>query len=270
MSINNLIGGGRRRLMMACSKKEEIFIPTDGKLWCYCTIDEAGTYRISDGNDAWAQLEIDDQIVSSIYRDQYLSAGDHLIKFTLRNPTVLNAILRGIRLYSKVLVSDTVTTISDYCFYATDSANCTVVMDKTKITSIGTAAFFHSIFFFGDFDFPNLTSLGQLGDYYGIGRIKIKNLGSITSIPDSCFRGGTPIDKTFRLPATVTSIGSLAFYINSYDVIFICYATTPPTLGSQWVFRSPAAIYVPAGSVQAYQEAAGWSTYANKIQAIPE
>lgn len=46
---------------------------------------------------------------------------------------------------------------------------------------------------------------------------------------------------------------------------------TPPVLedDSLLVSSEKCQIYVPAGSVSAYQSASGWSRYAGKIQAIP-
>ena len=38
---------------------------------------------------------------------------------------------------------------------------------------------------------------------------------------------------------------------------------------SALVVNEDVQIYVPAGSVDAYKRAAGWSAYANSIQAIP-
>ena len=45
-------------------------------------------------------------------------------------------------------------------------------------------------------------------------------------------------------------------------------ATTPPTLGSFAIPDNVTNIYVPAGSVNAYKAASGWSSYASKISAI--
>ena len=45
-------------------------------------------------------------------------------------------------------------------------------------------------------------------------------------------------------------------------------ATTPPILGSSPFWTSNYTIYVPSASVDAYKAASGWSTYANRIQAI--
>jgi hypothetical protein len=48
-------------------------------------------------------------------------------------------------------------------------------------------------------------------------------------------------------------------------------ATNPPTIGID-VFKNTHAnlvIYVPSESVDTYKAASGWSTYADRIQAIP-
>lgn len=49
-------------------------------------------------------------------------------------------------------------------------------------------------------------------------------------------------------------------------------ATTPPSLANTEVFQNTGGcpIYVPAGSVEAYKTATNWTTYASRIQAIPE
>ena len=48
-------------------------------------------------------------------------------------------------------------------------------------------------------------------------------------------------------------------------------SATPPTLGFGVFYNgsSNLVIYVPAESVDAYKSASGWSTYADRIQAIP-
>jgi len=45
----------------------------------------------------------------------------------------------------------------------------------------------------------------------------------------------------------------------------------PPTLGSStFDDTNNCPIYVPSGSVNAYKSASGWSTYADRIQAIQQ
>ncbi len=46
-------------------------------------------------------------------------------------------------------------------------------------------------------------------------------------------------------------------------------AVTPPKLGSDAIPTTIQTIYVPANSVNAYKSAHKWSSYADKIKAIP-
>lgn len=76
--------------------------------------------------------------------------------------------------------------------------------------------------------------------------------------------------KKVTIPYTVTSIGAYAFCDCELLRTVIVDATTPPTLG-QYAFASNYSggrtIRVPAGSVDAYKTAPGWSTYASSIVA---
>ena len=74
---------------------------------------------------------------------------------------------------------------------------------------------------------------------------------------------------SIELPASLTKIGLAAFYSCSKLASITCRATNPPTLGETVFYRCDALteIRVPAGSVDDYK--AAWSTYADKIVAIP-
>ena len=72
------------------------------------------------------------------------------------------------------------------------------------------------------------------------------------------------------IPSTVISIGQTSFCNCSALTAITILATTPPTLGSSvFVNTNNCPIYVPAESVDAYKTATNWSTYADRIQAIP-
>lgn len=247
----------------------------DGRLWAYVTVPEDGTYRISYGNggnsSSWTALEIDGTAVSGTSRDQYLTAGDHILKYTLYDSTTVGGnIIRGRDdIFKMFIIPSTVTTLGDYFAFSAGS-HAKMLMDKTKITSIGVSAFQKTNIDIGDIDFANLQTIGDSGfqNWYMMPLYRIVSLGRVTSIPNGCFNGSIPRDNTYRIPATVTSIGDMAFYISNYYLNYICYATTPPTLGSQVFIRAPASIKVPAASVETYKAAEGWSTYANVITAI--
>lgn len=74
-----------------------------------------------------------------------------------------------------------------------------------------------------------------------------------------------------NIPDTVTSIGAGAFRLCSGLASITCLAVTPPTLANNIAFHdtNDCPIYVPAESVDAYKSATNWSTYADRIQAIP-
>ena len=92
------------------------------------------------------------------------------------------------------------------------------------------------------------------------------------------------------IPSSVTTIGQSAFRVNNWTAsdpenyakmqnllanrVVRCLATTPPSVDSITFDVDSAGvsvtypIYVPAESVEAYKAASGWSTYADRIQAI--
>jgi len=91
----------------------------------------------------------------------------------------------------------------------------------------------------------------------------------ILSIGSQAFSSCTSL-HSIDLPATLTSIGLMAFYNCSSLSSITVRAITPPS-GESMMFESTnnCPIYVPAGSVDAYKTASSWSSYADRIQAIP-
>lgn len=106
---------------------------------------------------------------------------------------------------------------------------------------------------------------------------RISNLvipDSVTSIGSYAF-GNSYSLKTIEIGSGITSIDYEAFkkYTGATGVLesVTIKAVTPPTAGNS-IFNyqnTDFVIYVPSGSVEAYKAASGWSTYASKIQAIP-
>ena len=84
--------------------------------------------------------------------------------------------------------------------------------------------------------------------------------------------GGCTNLGSIVLPSTLTDIKRNAFNGCTSLLSIVCKATTPPTVANANAFNNvPAtcAIYVPSGSVAAYQAANIWSSRAAYIQAIP-
>ena len=90
----------------------------------------------------------------------------------------------------------------------------------------------------------------------------------ITSIGDGAFQQCTGL-TSIVIPSGVTSIGTSAFYYCRNLASITCLASTPPTLGTSTFNGSTCPIYVQSASVNTYKAASGWSSYASRIQAIP-
>lgn len=110
---------------------------------------------------------------------------------------------------------------------------------------------------------------------YGIGNnahtINFEHLESVQSpMLDRC-----PNMKNVVLPETLTSLNDIEISLGANIETLTLLSTTPPDLGFgvPMVNGRPRvaiylnAIYVPAGSVQAYKEATNWTLYADLIQA---
>ena len=137
------------------------------------------------------------------------------------------------------------TSIGDYAFR--DCTSLTSIDLPDGVTTIGSAAFA---------DCTSLTSIDLPDGVTSIGNSAFYNCSALTSID---------------LPDKVTTILGYAFQNCTSLTTVTCQATGVPNLGVD-AFKDCsklANIYVPAGSVDDYKAATGWSEYENMIQAIP-
>lgn len=112
----------------------------------------------------------------------------------------------------------------------------------------------------------------QLTEINGSAFKQCRSLGSEIVIPEGVtYIGNYAFESDVNLmhvtfPSTLLTIGSYIFSgvsLHSFTVL----AKTPPTLISDFQFGTSAlqAIYIPKGTLEAYQNATNWSTYSTKF-----
>ena len=93
---------------------------------------------------------------------------------------------------------------------------------------------------------------------------------SVTSIESSAFDGCSSL-TSITIPEGVTSIESSAFDGCSSLNTMTILATTPPRLTStSAISTATTKIYIPAGTLSAYQSATNWSSFASLFEELPQ
>ncbi len=154
----------------------------------------------------------------------------------------------GAKSLTSITIPDSVTSIGGNCFYGCSGDTSCSLSIGSGITSISNSCFQYAYIISGDLVLSN----------------------NIQSIGNNAFQGLKKLE-TITIGSGITSIGKQAFYGCTGLTSITINATTPPTLSSTNAFTNTnnCPIYVPAESVSTYQSASGWSTYADRIQAIP-
>ena len=184
--------------------------------------------------------------------------------------TILNAAFKGCSSLKRVygFENTQVTSIKDEIFN-----NCSSLAEiafPASITSIGNYAFGGcSALAKIDLVSTQVTSVGNGAFHRCASLAEIVFPPTLTSIGRSAFNGCTSLTE-IALPASITSISNDVFQYCTKLKTMIVNANTPPTLGSGAIPTSIVAIYVPDASVEAYQAATNWSSFASKIKGISD
>ena len=145
---------------------------------------------------------------------------------------------------TNVVISNSLLRIDNYLFYGCTHLNNVVIPDSVK-------------------------SIGMYSFQYCKSLTNIKFSNSITSIGDFAFRGCSKLNNV-TLPNSIMDIRTGAFYGCISLTTMTVLATTPPTLVSvDAISTATTKIYIPAGTLSAYQSATNWSNFASLFEELP-
>ena len=169
-------------------------------------------------------------------------------------------------LTGSLTLSNSVTSIGGSAFYGCWGLTGSLIIPNSVI-SIGDWAFGHCSGLTGSLTIPNsVTSMGYRA-FQGCsgltGSLTISN--SLTSINLSAFEGCSGLTGSLTIPSSVISIANNAFYGCSGLTSMAIFAEMPPAMGTSVLsgISIDIPMYVPCGSVAAYQNAQGWDSFSN-------
>jgi hypothetical protein len=168
---------------------------------------------------------------------------------------------------SSITLPNSIVSIGDYAFLC--CKNLTSISIPNSVTSIGREAF-NDCNGLTSVTIPNsVTSIGYRTFAYCRNLTSVTISNSITNIAGEVFFYCTNL-KSITIPNSVTNIGNSAFYTCVGLKSIYLMGTTPPSVGTDnftdYHYKN-ITIYIPKGSLEAYQSAYVWKEFKN-IQEI--
>lgn len=167
----------------------------------------------------------------------------------------------------KCRIGNNITRIGDYAFYGCSSLSGITI--PNNVTGIGELAFYGCTSL-SSVTIPDSVRTISASAFNECSALTSATIGSgVISIDKNAFRLCSSL-REIDIPSNVISIGNYAFIYCSGLQSITVRRTTPPTLGtSAFTDTNNCPIYVPCDYVDTYKSASGWTSYANRIQAIP-
>ena len=201
--------------------------------------------------------------VTGLYESCFANSGIETINLHEGLTSVSGNVFSGCSKLTNISLPSTLTNISNYMFYNCSSLQNINIPDS--VTSIGSYAFNGCSSLISVTIGSGVTSLGT-NAFYGCSNLPTITIPeSVTKIGNSAFYICSNLTNII-IPSGVTSIEAGAFYGCSKLTEMTILATTPPTLGNKnAISTATTTIYIPAGTLSAYQTATNWSNFASKF-----
>ena len=163
-----------------------------------------------------------------------------------------------------IAIPNGITSLNTYCFQNCYSLQSVAI--PSGVTSFGNYCF-NNCYSLQSVTLPNtLTTLNIDLFKYCCSLQSVTLPNTFTILAADCFYNCYSL-QTITIPRSVTSLGTYCFYGCSTLQKIYCKPTTPPTLVNANAIpnNSNLVIYVPTGTISAYQSASNWSSFSSKM-----